>query len=186
MAITEQRLSLDEFLKLPEEKPALEYEDGVVTQKVSPQGQHSLLQTTLAERINQFGRSRKLALALTELRATFHGASRVPDVAVYRWERIPRQPDGKVANRFLEPPDLAIEIASPEQSVNGLVRRCLRLVQDGVGLALLVDPGDESVLRFSSAATVQALHGTDRIDLGDLLPGFELTVQELFESLRLA
>ena len=32
MAIIEQRLTLEEFLGLPEEEPVLEFEDGVVTQ----------------------------------------------------------------------------------------------------------------------------------------------------------
>ena len=40
MALTERRTSLEEFLKLPEEKPALEYFDGKVTQKVSPKTRH--------------------------------------------------------------------------------------------------------------------------------------------------
>ena len=38
MAITRHGLTLEDFLRLPEEKPALEYEaDGTVTQKVAPQ-----------------------------------------------------------------------------------------------------------------------------------------------------
>ena len=39
-----RRMTLDEFLELPETKPVLEYVDGVVTQNVAPQGQHVLLQ----------------------------------------------------------------------------------------------------------------------------------------------
>ena len=34
MALTEPRMTLEEFLALPEREPALEFEDGVVTQKV--------------------------------------------------------------------------------------------------------------------------------------------------------
>ncbi len=44
MAVTQRRMTLEEFLALPEEKPALEYEDGVVTQKMPPQGKHASLQ----------------------------------------------------------------------------------------------------------------------------------------------
>lgn len=36
MAVLNKRMTLDEFLALPEEEPALEYGEGVVTQKVSP------------------------------------------------------------------------------------------------------------------------------------------------------
>ncbi len=113
MAVTQQPLTLEAFLKLPEREPALEFEDGDVTQKVSPKGPHGVLQAIVAELFNRSLRPRKLALAITELRTTFAGASRVPDVAVYRWERIPRRVNGKVDYDFLTPPDVAIEIISP-------------------------------------------------------------------------
>lgn len=46
MTITERRMSLEEFLALPEidEKPYLEFHDGVVTQKASPKLRHGLLE----------------------------------------------------------------------------------------------------------------------------------------------
>jgi len=186
MAIAQRRLTLDEFLVLPEEEPALELEpDGTVIQKVSPKGQHSRLQLALCERINRFAENRRLALAFPELRAIFGGAAYVPDVAVYRWERIPRLPDGKVANDFRLPPDVAIEVVSSEQSPNALVRRCVWYTANGVQVALLVDPADESVLLFRQDAAPRALRGPDPIDLADVLPGFQLTAGELFDALRL-
>jgi hypothetical protein len=41
------------------------------------------------------------------------------------------------------------------------------------------------VLRFSPDALPDALTGDDRIDLDEVLPGFELTVNELFGTLVL-
>ncbi len=184
MAVVPTPLTLEQFVELPEEEPPLEFADGVVTRKVSPKGQHSALQAELVERLNQSARQRKLARAFPELRTTFGGASRVPDIAVYRWDRIPRDASGRIANDFLEPPDIAIEIASPEQSANALVRRCLWYVAHGVHVALLVDPVDESVLAFRSDGRVSAWHALDRIDLTEVLPDFELTVVRLFASLR--
>ena len=180
MAITQQRLTLEEFLKRPERKPALEFEDGVVTQKVAPKGRHGRLQYKLAEWVNRFAEPRRLAVAIPELRTTFGGASRVPDVAVYRWERIPRQAGGKIANDFLEPPDIAIEIVSPKQSVPALVQRCRRLVAQGVPLVLLVNPEDETVLHFHSDGSISTLRGTDEIDFAPIIPGLKLVVQDMF------
>ncbi len=185
MAIAQRRLTLDEFLALPEEEPALEYYDGVVVQKMPPQGQHSILQPGLAERINLFTRPRKLALAFTELRATYGEFSLVPDVAVYRWGRIPRTPDGKVADRFVEAPDISIEIVSPLQSVTVLAQKCVILLERGSEIALVVDPGDEAVIRFGTGAEPRVLRGDDRVDLDAVLPGFELTVRDVFDMLRL-
>lgn len=135
-------------------------------------------------RLNQSARSRRLARAFPELRTTFGGASRIPDVAVYRSDRIPRDENGQIANDFVEPPDIAIAIASPEQSVNGLVRRCLWYIAHGVQIALLVDPDDESVLAFHPDGRVRVWRTRDRIDLGEVIPDFGLTVADLFASLR--
>src|SRR5438034_11299606 len=113
MAITREGLTLEEFLELPEEKPALEYCAGTVRQKVSPEIQHGLLQTLLCQWINGFAWPRKLAVAVSELRTTFAGASHVPDVAVCLWGRVPRDPRGEPRGPLREPPWIAIEIASP-------------------------------------------------------------------------
>lgn len=61
MAVVARAITLDEFLKLPEAEPALEFEDGVVTQKVSPKGRHGVLQAELVRQLNQFGLPRKVA-----------------------------------------------------------------------------------------------------------------------------
>lgn len=183
MAITQQRLTLEQFLELPEEEPALEFAEGEVIQKASPKGKHSGLQGELVELINHFARPRKVARAFPELRASFGGRSYVPDVAVYRWDRIPVDEAGRVADEFREPPDIAVEIVSSGQSVNAIVRRCVWYVEHGVRLAVSVDPADDSVLLFRAGRPPQALRGADRIDVDDVLPGFELTVQELFAGL---
>ena len=185
MAIEQRRMTLDEFLALPEEEPALELEaGGMVTQKVSPKGKHSSLQRGLLKLFDGFAEPRRIALALPELRTVFGGAAYVPDVSVYRWERIAWTSDGEVPDDFTEPPDIAIEIVSPGQNVTRLVRRCIWYVEHGVTLALLIDPTDRSVLRFGRASTPRALHEQDRIDLSEVLPDFQATVERLFAALK--
>lgn len=180
-----RRMTLDEFLALPETTPTLEYVAGKVTQKVAPQGQHALLQSDLVQRVNVVTRPQKLALASPELRTTYAGLSRVPDVAVYLWERIPRQSNGRIANQFTEPPDIAIEIVSPDQSASDLFDKCIWYVNNGVRIALVVNPDEDVVFRFRPNALPDVLRGDDRIDLDEVLPGFALTVAQLFGSLVL-
>jgi Uma2 family endonuclease len=180
-----RRMTLDEFLKLPETTPALEYTDGMVTQKVAPQGRHVFLQLNFANFVNAVTRPQKQALALPELRTTYLGLSRGPDVAIYLWHRIPRLPSGEIGDRFTEPPDIAVEIISPDQIATDLVSKCIWYVKNGVRIALVADPDQRTVLRFRPDALPDVLTGDDRIDLDEVLPGFELTVNELFGSLIL-
>jgi Uma2 family endonuclease len=115
-------LRLEAFLKLPETKPANEFIDGQIIQKPMPQGKHSTLQLDLGADINHRLKPQRIARAYTELRCTFDGRSTVPDVAVFTWERIPRDENGKVANVFAIAPDWTIEIFSPDQSQTKVVR----------------------------------------------------------------
>jgi len=185
--VTAPRFTLEEFLALPGEEPAMELEaDGTVLQKVSPKGKHSRLQLVLCERINRFAERGRLALAFPELRAVFGGAAYVPDVCVYRWDRIPRDRDGEVENEFRVAPDIAVDIVSPDQSTNALVRRCVWYVEHGVLIALLVDPIDRSVVQFSPNVQPRVLRGHDIISMTEVLPGFDLAVSEVFGALRLS
>src|SRR5919202_553247 len=131
MAITWPRLSLEDFLKLPEAEPPLEYFQGRLRQKVVPLGEHAALQGELILLLDRLFRPRRVARAFPELRVTQGGASLVPDVSVYRWERIPRTPTGRIASRFLIAPDLAVEIWSPGETIRELADKCEAYVANG-------------------------------------------------------
>ncbi len=96
MALPLRRLTLAEFLELPEEKPALEYDDGVITRKMSPKGPRGRLEYGLGFLIGGYAEPRQLAAVFIEARVSFAGDSFVPDLILYRWDRIPRSPDGRV------------------------------------------------------------------------------------------
>ncbi len=184
MAIARQRLTLGKFLRLPDEEPALEYVDGRVTQKVSPKIKHGTLQGELVTLFNLFGVPRRLARAFPETRTTFAGNSFVPDVVVFRWDRIPEDENGEVPEDVFVPPNIAIEVASPGQSRARLIQRCRWYVQNGVAVALLVDPRDRAVRVFRAGSGGGPLRGEARIELGDVVPGFSFSVGQLFASLR--
>jgi Uma2 family endonuclease len=185
MAVQQQSITLEEFLQLPEEEPALEFENGMVTQKVPPQGKHARIQLSLGGLINRLVEPGKIAMAFSELRTTFAGRSRVPDVSVYRWDRIPTDADGEIANDFREPPDIAIEIVSPGQSVNQQVARCLTFVNLGVQAALIVDPGPKTVLVFRPGQVPRVFDQSEEIALDDIIAGLRLSVNEIFSTLTL-
>ena len=152
------QLTLAAFLAQPETKPASEFVDGTITQKPMPQGEHSLLQGELCAAINQIVKKQKLAYAFPELRCTYPsgshptdvygGASIVPDVTVFRWDRIPRQPSGRIVNRFELHPDWTIEVLSPNQSRTKVERNILHCLEHGTDLGWLLDPDAASVRAF--------------------------------------
>jgi Uma2 family endonuclease len=175
-------ISLEAFLNLPETKPASEFLNGQITPKTMPQGKHSLLQGTLCQTINQSTRPDKIAISFPELRCTFGGASIVPDLSVFRWDRIPRNDSGIVANRFEIHPDWAIEILSPDQRQNKVLANLLHCIENGTELGWLLDPEDENILVVFGDRRIQIFQGTDQLPV---LNGIELdlTPEQIFSWL---
>jgi Uma2 family endonuclease len=176
MTITAIRpITIDEFLQLPETKPASEFIDGQITQKPMPQGEHSLLQGTLCQTISQIAQPKQIALAFPELRCVFSGLAIVPDIAVFRWERIPRLPSGRIANRFEIHPDWAIEILSPDQRYKQVLGKLLQCAEYGEDETILVVDSDRRVREFTNSDRLPVLAGID----------LELTVEQIFSWLSL-
>lgn len=184
MSTVTQPLTLEEFIKLPETKPTSEFVNGEIIQKPMPQGEHSLLQGELCEAINRVAKPQKIAIAFPELRCTFGGDAIVPDVTVFRWERIPIRPSGRIANRFEIHPDWSIEILSPDQSQTKVLGKLLHCSQHGTELGWLIDPEEESILIVFPEQRVQLLRGTAPLPIVSEI-GLELTVEQVFGWLRL-
>ena len=184
MSTATQSLTLEEFLNLPETKPASEFINGEIVQKSIPQGEQSLLQGELCETINQVAKHQKIARAFPELRCTFAGESIIPDVSVFWWGRIPVEPSGRVANRFELHPDWAIEILSLGQSQTKVLGNLLHCSQHGTGIGWLIDPAEESVLVIFPNQRVQLLRGKTRLPVLNAI-ALELTVEQVFSWLRL-
>lgn len=182
MTITAQPTTIEEFLQLAETEPASELIHGHIIQKPMPQGEHSQLQIELCETINQITKPQKIAKAFPELRCIFGGFAIVPDIAVFRWERIPRLPSGRIANRFEIHPDWVIEILSPEQKYKQVLSKLLHCAEYGTELGWLVDSEDESILVVHGDRRVQELKNSDRLPV---ITGVDLkiTVQEVFSWL---
>jgi Uma2 family endonuclease len=144
-----------------------------------PQGEHSRLQAKLRSVINQIVEAPKIAYAFPELRCTFGGNSIIPDVAVFRWERIPFKPSGRITNRFEIYPDWAIEILSPDQRRAKVLGNLLHCSRHGTELGWLIDPEEESILAVFSGQRVELFEGTARLPILTRVE-LELTVEQVF------
>ena len=81
-------MTLEEFLKLPEERPSLEYIDGRIEAKVSPQKKHGVIEGKLTDALQPVRQAAQIGMAFPELRCTFAGRSIVPDVVFLLKEHI--------------------------------------------------------------------------------------------------
>ena len=174
-------ITLEEFLELPETKPASEYINGKIFQKPMPKGKHSTIQTELSTAINNVLKPTKTARAFSELRCTFSGRSTVPDVAVFSWNKISRDDDGSIANAFKIAPDWTIEILSPEQSHTRVTRNILHCLANGTQLGWLIDPSEQSIFVYYPTRQPAFFETADNLlPVPDFANLFQLTLGELF------
>ncbi|TVP68650.1 MAG: Uma2 family endonuclease [Leptolyngbya sp. LCM1.Bin17] len=183
--VSAKTITLAEFLQQPETKPAREYIDGQIIQKPMPQGQHSTIQGELVTAINAVTKPGNIAWAFPELRCTFGGRSIIPDVSVFRWQRLPTNDDGTIANTFSAPPDWTIEILSPEQSSTRVVSNILHCLNHGGLGGWLIDPNENLVQVYLPNQLPASLEETDNeLTMTGLAPTLILTVGQVFGWLR--
>ncbi|MBD1856797.1 MULTISPECIES: Uma2 family endonuclease [Leptolyngbya] len=185
--ISDKALTLAEFLRLPETKPATEYLQGQLVQKPIPQGRHSKLQGKLVTEINSIAESDQMALALPELRCTFGDRSIVPDIAVFTWNRIPLDEEGDIANTFNAAPDWTIEILSPDQNQSKVTANILHCLKFGCQMGWLIDPKLKSVFAYPSDQQPDFLQEPEHLlPVPAFMSNLQLTVGDLFSWLKLA
>jgi len=177
-------LTLEEFLKLPETKPASEYIDGGIIQKPMPKTRHSRLQSKLIDAINEVTEAKQIAYAFPELRCTFGGRSIVPDVAVLRWQQIELDENGEPFDDVVIAPNWTIEILSVDQSSNRVTGNILHCLKHGCQLGWLIDPDDRSVIVFQPQQQPEFFHRKERLMVLEGVE-LELTVEQVFGWLRM-
>ncbi|MGB8702207.1 MAG: Uma2 family endonuclease [Thermosynechococcaceae cyanobacterium] len=185
MTVTAYRLTLEQFLQMPETEPASEWMNSQIYPKPMPQGKHSTLQLRLADAIRTAGAPQQIAYAFPELRCTFGDRSLVPDIAVFRWHRIPFDDNGDVANAFMLAPDWTIEILSPDQSQTRVTDNILFCLRHQTQLGWLLDPTENAILCFQPDQLPELIRQPDaRLPVLNGLD-LQLTVGQVFSWLKL-
>lgn len=104
---------------------------------------------------------------------------RVPDVSFISRERLP---EGGIIDGFCPvPPDLAVEIVSPNDTFNELQAKVHEYLEAGTRLVWVVWPQGRSVMVYTRDSITE-LGADDVLTAGDVLPGFEVRVGQLFEQ----
>lgn len=149
-----------------------------------PQGEQSTIKSFLVTNINKSAQPQKLAYAFPELRCTFSGKSLVPDIAVFEWSRIPLLPNGRIANQCGISPDWTIEILSPKQSPNRVIRNIMFSIQNGTKLGWFLDSEDESIMVFQPNQVPEIKQGNEILTVLDVLEDWDLSVADIFSCLN--
>ena len=103
---------------------------------------------------------------------------RAPDIAFIAKDRLP--PEG-IPEAFANfPPDLAVEVLSPEDTASEIARKVDEYLAAGVPLVWVVDPSIQKVTVYRSLQDIKVLSAHEELDGGEVLPGFHVKVEAIF------
>jgi Uma2 family endonuclease len=110
-----------------------------------------------------------------------NGAVRSPDAAWVSSEKM-AQVSMTEADRFFPGcPDFVIELVSASDEVSQLRRKMQEYLANGMTLGWLIFPKQCQVEVFRSGSPAEVLSTPERLVAGDLMPGFELEIANLWE-----
>jgi Uma2 family endonuclease len=108
---------------------------------------------------------------------------RIPDISFIRWERYRNRKNPKAGAPFMAQ-DLAIEIISPSNSKGEMERKLRDYFTAGVRLVWYIDPATRSAKTYTGPDQCVDVAENDSLSGGDVLPGFELPLKELFKQIE--
>lgn len=181
-----ESMTLEEFLRMPgiDERPYKEFIDGRIETKMSPQKKHVRIQKRFTNHLDAYSEPRDLGEAFPELRCTFAGRSIIPDVVFLLEEHIEYDEEGVILDPTLRPPDLHIEIVSPEQSARECREKIVFSTSNGCPLGWLIDPIRKTVQVYRPGRKVEQVPADGVLEGDPVLPGYRLPVSELFAWLK--
>lgn len=107
---------------------------------------------------------------------------RAPDVAFVTAEKLASlslSPDGF----FPGPPDLAVEVVSPSESYSEVEEKVAEWLEAGCRAIVVLDPRRRVATVYRPGVKMTTLASTDHLSLPDLLPGWSLSLDEIFREI---
>jgi Uma2 family endonuclease len=144
-----------------------------------------LVGSILDQQLGNYARSHGLGRVASEMLFKLHPtgkSKRRPDVAFVSYGRWARDRKVGFEDGWDVIPDLAIEVISPSNRADEVISKIREYFQAGVLRVWVVYPIDRMVYIYDSPRKNIILGEGDELDGGDLLPGFRLSLTELFED----
>jgi Uma2 family endonuclease len=173
-------VTAEELEKFPDDDYRYELVDGRVI-RMSPVGfEHGRLVVRLGVLLGSHVQNLSLGEVVTEVGfklASNPDTVRGPDLAFIRQSRIPAR---RLRGFWNGPPDLVIEVLSPDDRAHEIRAKVEEYLERGVTAVVVVDPDDRSVTIYRASAAVTLRAADELLDLDDVVGGFVCSLQEIF------
>ena len=154
--------------------------DGQPEEKEMPGARHGGICTRLAIELGLYLKTNQLGGLYGETSFQIGRNERIPDLAFISAVRIP--PEGEPDARWPIPPDLAVEVISPNDLYEKVYAKVMEYLAAGVKQVWLVSPEHHTVTIYRSATNITAFPGDGELVSEDVFPGFRCPLREIFTA----
>jgi len=177
MATSTTKLTIDDFERLPQEQAENhELVDGELIEMSGNTFEHHEIQDFLCGLLRALVREHRLGKVVSEQEYDFGGDAHGLDISFFGPAKRALVDRRKRVQRFV--PNLAIEIASKNDTLESLLERIEKYRRGGTEESWVLAPRTREVFIFSTRGD-RILRGDAELST-DLLPGFRISVRQLF------
>jgi Uma2 family endonuclease len=177
---TTTSLTIDEFERLPSDVVRnRELVDGELIDVSGNTPLHNKIRDRLLSRLLAWAEANAAGDVIAEQEYDFLGNAHGPDVSFFGPDKRPLLDLYKRVQRFV--PDLAIEVASASDTYDSLLRKKERYRRAGTTEVWLISAENTEITIYGPDRD-RILHAGHTVS-SELLPGFTITVSELFRGL---
>ena len=175
--------TIEDLYAIPDDGCQYELQAGVLISEPVPGWRHGRVAFRLAELVGAHVRRNRLGVVVTNDSGFILSRSpdtvRGPDVSFVSRERLASVGDPVAA--FPGAPDLAVEVLSPSNTPAGMHAKVADYLAAGTRLVWVVDPEGRVVRAYDTLLAPRVLGCGETLDGGDVVPGFRVRVEEIFE-----
>ena len=103
---------------------------------------------------------------------------RAPDIAFVSRERV--EATGTLTGFRSGAPDLVVEVLSPSDTIGRVEAKVKQWLESGARMVWIVSPRLKTVTVYRSLSDIVTLTEKDTLDGGDVVPGFQINVADIF------
>lgn len=165
------------------ERRLYELVDGTLVEKAVGM-RVSFLAVEICSELRAFVRQHKIGFVLGAdgMTRLMQKLVRIPDAAYYSWSHFPTRkvPDVSILG---VPPDLAVEVLSKGNTKKEIERKLKEYFLGGSRLVWVVNPKQRTARSHTAPDRFVEIHEDGTLDGGEVLPGFRLSVRDLFAEM---
>ena len=179
MALETKLVTAEELFRMPDDGSIVELVDGEIRKMTPADAEHGRIADRFAISLGAYVRQHGLGVTMAAETGFIirrdPDTVRAPDYAFVRKDRW-NHPEAY----FIGPPDLAVEVISPNDTYTEVSAKVIEWLESGVQIVIVIDPSKQRAEIHRSLTERDPISIDGTLDAANVIPGWSLALRDLF------